>query len=591
MLSIPTSFAFSDTAFLLGGKPFRVFSGEMHPFRIPREYWQHRLRCAKAMGLNTVSIYLPWNLLEPRPGRFNFSGQNDIAEFLDLAAAEGLWAILRPGPYICAEWDNGGLPPWLLAIPDIKLRCRDSRYLAAVERYFEELGRRLGSRLCHRAGNILMVQVENEYGAFGNDRGYMDAMVQLVRRVGFDGALYTCDWATPGHLKAGEVSGAVTVANFGSRAESQIGALRRLRPGQPAMCGEFWAGWFDAWGQEHQGSDDPGPVAAELQWMLENDASFNFYMFHGGTSFGLMAGANHYETWAPTVSSYDYRAPLDEAGRPTKKFWALRDLVAQHVSEPLPAPPEAPYPVISIPAFRPTQSASLLENLPEPVELVQPQPMERLGQYYGLILYRTEISGLGDQSLVVTDVHDFAQVRLNGTLVGTLDRRNHETTLALKDVPQNGAVLDILVDTMGRTNFGPKLGDRKGITERVSYGDWTLMNWKAYSFSLDDHQRNSLRWTSTPKSGPGFHRAEFSLEAIGDTWLDMEAWGRGVVWVNGFCLSRYWSLGPQQTVFVPGAWLRVGVNELVVLDTTGCGPQTIQGLDHPVLDRLHPERN
>jgi len=577
------SFGHDGRQFLLNGAPMRIFSGEIHSFRIPRPYWRHRLRAARAMGLNTVSVYMPWNLHEPRPGEFDFSGNLDVAAFLALAAEEGLKVILRPGPYICAEWDFGGLPPWLLATPDIKVRCLDDRYLAAVDRYFTEVGRRLVPSLVENGGNVILVQVENEYGAFGNDRAYMDAMVALVRRVGFSGQLYTCDWAQPGNLNAGEVAGAVTVANFGSRAAEQIPLLRQLRPNQPSMCGEFWAGWFDAWGESRKGSHDPAPVLAELKWMLENDTSFNFYMFHGGTSFGLMAGANHYAEWTPTVSSYDYFAPLDEAGRPTAKYFAIRDLLSRFSPESLPPVPEAPVPIIAIAPFVCTESAGLLDNLPAPVALAQPKPMEALGQSYGAILYRTDIAGLGDHELEIVEPHDFATVWLNGTLVGRLDRRRHETRLKLTGVPADRAVLDILIDTMGRTNFGPKLLDRKGITDRVVYGEWTLMDWQAYRFPLDAGNLGSLKWQKDDRPGPAFHRGAFDVAAPADTFLDLGAWGRGVVWVNGHCLSRFWSIGPQRTCYLPGAWLKPGRNEVVVFEGDGGGRQALEGLTAPIL--------
>jgi len=412
-------------------------------------------------------------------------------------------------------------------------------------------------------------------------------MVSLVRRVGFDGQLYTCDWATPMNLKAGEVAGAVTVANFGSRSDQQISALRALRPAQPAMCGEFWAGWFDSWGSPRNGSDDPAPVISELRWMLENDTSFNFYMFHGGTSFGMMAGANHYDTYSPTVSSYDYRAPLDEAGRPTAKFWAIRDLLRSHQSVnggSIPEVPPAPLPIISIPSFVPQQSASLFDNLPVPQEIAQPVPMEVLGQDYGCILYRADISGLGDSELRIIEAHDFAQVWLNGVLVGIPKERHCSITMKVSGVPADRAQLDILIDTMGRTNFGHKLLDRKGITDRVEYGGITLMGWKAYCLPLGSGMIAGLAWKSENCTGPAFHRGHVVLDTVGDTWLDLSEWGRGVVWVNDRCLSRFWSIGPQQTCFLPGAWLRKGENEIVVFDAEGKGRKAVRGLDAPVLD-------
>ena len=560
----------------------------MHYFRIPREYWRHRLQCVRAMGLNTLSTYMPWNLHEPKPGVFDFSGMLDVVAYLKMAQEEGLKVILRPGPYICSEWDFGGLPAWLLADPQMKVRCSHGDYLAAVRRYFMRVGQECAAMQWHRGGPVILTQVENEYGAFANDRPYMDTMVHLVREAGFDGQLYTCDWANRQNLKAGEVTGAVTVANFGSRAAEQIPALAKLRPNQPLMCGEFWAGWFDAWGTKRKGSADPAPLLAELRWMLENNTSFNFYMFHGGTTFGLMAGANEYECYTPTVSSYDFWAPLDESGRPTAKFAALRELLAKHqpAGECLPDVPAAPLPIVRVPRFELTESASVFDNLPAPAGLPQPVPMEMLGQSYGMILYRTSIAGLGDDELRVVEPHDYAKVFINGNLAGTLDRRKHEWKLKLTGVPDGQAVLDILVDTTGRVNFGHKLLDRKGITERVEYGGLTLMGWHTFSLPLDATMLAGLKWGKQDQPGPAFHRGSFVLTELGDTFLDMRAWKRGVVWVNGHCLSRFWRLGPQQTVFVPGAWLREGANEVIVFDLEAQGRRPVEGLGEAVLDEV-----
>lgn len=584
------SFTHDGAHFLRDGVRFPVFGGEMHYFRIPRPYWRHRLQCARAMGLNTISTYLPWNLHEARPGVFDFAGDLDVAAYCRMAAEEGLAVILRPGPYICSEWDFGGLPSWLLAEPGIKVRCADQRWLAAVRRYILRVGQECAGLQWHRGGPIVLTQVENEYGAFANDRAYMDAMVGLVREAGFDGQLYTCDWATPVNLKAGEVSGAVTVANFGSRAHEQIPELRRLRPGQPSMCGEFWAGWFDTWGKKRNGGPDPAPVLAEIRWMLENATSFNFYMFHGGTTFGLMAGANLYEAYVPTVSSYDFWAPLDEAGRPTAKYHALRDVLAAHQPDgaTLPAVPRPAAPVVAIPRIAMSESAALFDNLPTPVAVPQPVPMEALGQAYGLVLYRSSIAGLGDQELRVVEAHDFAKVILDGRLLGTLDRRKHDRVLKVTGNTGAGN-LDILVDTMGRVNFGHQLLDRKGITDRVEYGGITLMGWQAYPLPLDAALLASLRWKATDCPGPAFHRGAFDLAEPGDTFLDLREWKRGVVWVNGHCLSRFWRIGPQQTCFLPGCWLRRGRNDVVVFDLESEGRRGVSGLVEPILDEVVEE--
>jgi len=578
-------FGYDDKTFLLDGEPFRVYSGELHYFRVPREYWRHRLRCARLMGLNTVSTYMPWNLHEPRPGRFDFDGDLDVAAFLNLAQEEGLKVILRPGPYICAEWDAGGLTSWLFADPAIKVRCLDPAYAKAVRRYMREVGKRCAKFEWAKGGPVILTQVENEYGAFGNDRSYMDWMVALVRDCGFDGQLYTCDWAKPANLKAGEVSGAITVANFGGRAAEQIGCLKALRPNQPPMCGEFWAGWFDSWGRPRNGSADPAPVLAELQWMLDNDTSFNFYMFHGGTSFGPMAGANYYDGYAPTVSSYDYWAPLDESGQPTDKYFAIRDLLNRYRSEPIrESPPEPPYPLRAFGSIAMTETANLVDNLGEPIRLPQPLPMESLGLDFGLVLYRCDIAGLGDNRLTVVEAHDFATVSLNGKVVGEIGRRPASDSLQLTGVGEEQATLDILVDAMGRINFGPRLIDRKGITDRVEYGDLTLMEWEAFPIPFTADYLGRLGWKTGPATGAAFYRGQFAVDEIADTFLDLGSWKRGVVWVNGRCLGRFWDVGPQRTLFLPGAWLRLGQNELIVFDLAPHDRPNIESVARPRYD-------
>lgn len=582
----PRTFASDTQHFLLDGQPLRLFSGEMHYFRVPREYWRDRFRKARAMGLNAICTYMPWNLHEPEPGMFDFTGMLDVATFLREAQEEGLLAILRPGPYICAEWDFGGLPPWLLRVPDIKVRCADTRFVEAAKNWIARVGQELSPLICAAGGPIVMVQVENEYGAFGNDKPYLEILRQATLDAGFvDLPLFTCDWATPHHLAAGGLAGCIAVANFGSRSAMHIDALRRLRPGQPAMCGEFWCGWFDAWGTPRNGGATVEQSAAELQALLDTGASFNLYMFHGGTNFGFTAGANAKQEYVPTVTSYDYHAPLDEAGRMTPKYFAFRDLLARHQPPGVVLPPvplELPEP-ITIPAFEFPESAALLANLPPPVHCPQPRPMEAFGQSHGLILYRTNIAGLGAQELRIMDVHDYAVVFLNGAKIATLDRRRRECAVTIDALPEGDAVLDILVDTTGRVNFGHQLLDRKGITDRVEYGDLTLMDWQVFLLPLDATHLRSLQFTPEDAAGPAVHRGSFLLERPGDTFLHPGQWKRGAAWVNGHALGRFWNIGPQETLFVPGCWLRAGRNEVIVFDLETDGRRSLAGLDAPIL--------
>jgi beta-galactosidase len=584
------TFTVRDSEFLLNGRPFRIFSGEIHYFRVPREYWRDRLLKLRAMGLNTVCTYMPWNLHEPRPGTFDFGGMLDVAAFLRLAQELGLWAILRPGPYICAEWDFGGLPAWLLADDNLRIRCADPSWLTAVQRYIERVSEELAPLTCTRGGAIIMVQVENEYGSFGNDKRYLRALRGMLQRSWSDVPLFTSDGPEPDMLAAGTLDECLAVVNFGSNAPKNVGAIRAFRPNQPAMCGEFWCGWFDQWGKRRQGSGSTD-AAADVRWMAENDASFNLYMFHGGTNFGFTSGANVYDdTYSPTVTGYDYWAPLDEAGRPTPKYWAFREVLAAHqpAGVVLPDPPP-PTRIVTIPEIRLTESAGLFDNLPEPLRSASPRSMEHFGQSGGAILYRTSIAGLVARKLEVVEPHDYAQVYVDGKLVATLDRRLKQSTVELPPGPADR--LDILIDTLGRVNYGPKMIDAKGITQRVVLGQITLMDWQLYPLPMDAAQLGSLKYGSADVAGPAFHRGTFELSKTGDMFLDLRAWRKGVVWVNGHNLGRFWRIGPQQTLYCPGCWLKAGRNELVVFDLVvfdleSSGRRPIRGLSEPVLDEV-----
>jgi len=579
------TFACKDTDFLLDGQPFQIFSGELHYFRIPREYWRDRLLKARAMGLNTICTYVPWNLHEPRPAQFDFSGALDAAAFLRLAQELGLWAILRPGPYICAELDFGGLPAWLLADDNLRIRCADPAWLDAVERYLERVSEELAPLTCTRGGPIVMVQFENEYGSYGNDKRYLRTLRGMLDRNWYDVPLFTSDGPEPDMLAAGTLEECLAVVNFGSKAQQHIETVRAWRPNQPAMCGEFWCGWFDQYGKRRQGSAS-SDAAADVKWMAANDASFNFYMFHGGTNFGFTSGANVYDdVYSPTVTGYDYAAPLDEAGRPTPKYWAFRDVLAAHQPSRV-VLPDVPPPtrVIEIPEIALTESAAVFDNLPAPVRAAAPRPMEHFGQSGGAILYRTSIAGLRARKLKIVEPHDCAQVYVDGKLVATLDRRLKQPTLELPD--GGGERLDILVDTFGRVNYGPEMIDAKGITRRVVLGQITLMDWQIYPLPMDALQLAALEYAPADVIGPAFHRGTFDLSETGDTFLDLRGWRKGVVWVNGHNLGRYWRIGPQQTLYCPGCWLRTGQNEIVVFDLESRGRQPVRGLSEPVLDEV-----
>lgn len=573
------SFAVERGQFFLNGKPYRILSGEMHYPRIPREYWRDRLVKARAMGLNTICTYLFWNAHEPIPGKFDFSGNLDVAAFIKTAHEVGLNVIIRPGPYVCTEWDFGGLPPWLLRDQDIRIRCMDARYMEVARRYIARVGRELAPLQITRGGPIILLQVENEYGSYGNDKVYLAELERAFRGAGFTIPFFTSDGSDASQLEAGTLGNALPVVNFGGGAERQFAALEKYRNGIPQMCGEFWCGWFTHWGELRWGGADMSKQKADIEWMLRTGKSFNLYMVHGGTNFGFTAGANFSDHYQADVTSYDYDAPIDEAGRPTEKFMILRDMIRTYVPEDgqRPALP-TPIPLRAIPTITMTSMSSLLTHLPRPVGSVQPRSMETFGQSAGLILYRTRLLGPRSGKLTITDLHDYAVVFINGAPLGTIDRGKNENSIVIPATGDRESTLDILVEAMGRINFGPRMIDRKGITDRVELDGLTLMNWSVYPLPLDNGFLNALAYARTDTvSGPAFYKTQFGVDAPADTYLDMGGWTRGFVWVNGKNLGRYWNIGPQQKLYLPGPWLRKGRNEIVVFDMAGGKPAPVVG--------------
>ena len=582
-------FEIGEKDFLLNQQPIVIRCGEMHFARIPREYWQHRLRMAHAMGLNTVCAYLFWNFHETEPGKFNWNGQADAAEFCRLAQKEGLHVILRPGPYSCAEWEFGGFPWWLLKKDDIKLRTQDSYYLERCQQYLAEVGRVLAPLQVSNGGPITMVQVENEYGSYGNDKEYIGKIRDYLKAAGFNVPLFTCDG--PDQLKEDVRADIFSVVNFGSNPEESFKALKAIRSTGPMMCGEYYPGWFDSWGQKHH-TGDVNRISKEIGWMLENRASFSIYMVHGGTTFGLWSGANA-PAYSSQTSSYDYDAPISEAGWDTPKFYALQKTISQHLEkgEKLPVVPKR-NPVIAIPTFQVDEVASAYQVLSKPVENYRPLNMEKIDQGYGCILYRKTLPAGSAGKLVITEVHDYAVVLVDGKRVGVIDRRLNQNTV---DLPARSreSQLDIFVEAMGRVNYGALLHDRKGITQKVELTTDNvtreLVDWKIYGLPLGDQAPAALTFSKTETSLPAFHKGTFTLTRTGDTFLDVSKWGKGLVWVNGKCLGRFWNIGPTQTMYVPGPWLKKGVNEVIVMDLIGPTNPSLSGLTLPVLDKMNPE--
>ena len=578
--SAAQKFLVKDGTFNLNGEPFRIFSGEMHYPRIPQSYWRDRMIKAKAMGLNTICTYVFWNVHEPVPGEFTFEVNLDIRKFIQTAQEVGLYVLLRPGPYVCSEWDFGGLPAWLLKDPELKIRCLYPSYWEPAKRYLLRLGQELQGLTIDKGGPIIAVQVENEYGSYGNDKEYLGLIRNTLREAGFDCLLYTSDGSSRKMLEAGTLEEVLPTVNFSSDPEGQFRNLDTFRKNIPHMNGEFWSGWFTQWGNETWGGQDLNKQKADVHWMLENGKSLNFYMFHGGTNFGFTSGANWYNGryWAD-VTSYDYGAPLTEDGRPTEAFFIFRDLLKEYQS-PGTLLPELPIPIrtIAIPHIQLTKQASLFENLPGEIESIQPKPMEAYGQNFGFILYRTMITALGGK-LRITDVNDYAQIYVDGKLIGSMDRRFGQDTLTIPKGDSEQRVLDVLVENLGRINFSDHMIDRKGITERVTL-DWiTLMHWKVYTLPMEKADLKKLSFSGNQiPGGPIFFRGTFQLDEVGDTFLDMRHWKKGVVWVNGHNLGRYWrAAGPQYDLYLPGAWLKAGENEIMVFDLELTHPAPLKG--------------
>jgi beta-galactosidase len=574
---------------MLDGKPVRLVSGAIHYFRVVPEYWEDRLRKLKACGFNAVETYIPWNFHEPEEGRFVFDGMADVERFIRLAGELGLYVIVRPSPYICAEWEFGGLPAWLLADPGMRLRCDYKPFLDKVDRYYDVLVPRLLPLLSTNGGPIIAMQIENEYGSYGNDRRYLEYLRQALIRRGVDVLLFTSDGPEPFMLQGGTVPGVWATVNFGSRAKEAFAVLKAYRPDTPLMCMEFWNGWFDHWGEEHH-ERDADDAAAAFEDILAEGGHVNFYMFHGGTNFGFWNGANYQDKYEPTITSYDYDSPLSECGDVTEKYHAVRRVLAKYMDiGPLELP--APIPKRSYGTVELTERAGLfaaLDRISAPVERANPVPMEQVGQSYGFILYTTRISGPRAESpLVMTDVHDRALVFVDGVYQGTVERWNPEGEVAFA-VPAEGAEIRILVENMGRVNYGPHLRDPKGITEGVRHGRQFLFGWTIHPLPLDDLSGLAFAQADADTSAlpePTFFRGRFTVDEPADTFLNMAGWTKGVVFINGFNLGRYWEVGPQQTLYVPGPLLRPGENEIVVFELHGCAAPRVELQDKPVLDK------
>lgn len=589
---VKQSFEIGDTSFVLNGKSYIIRCGEMHFARIPKTYWRHRLQMAKAMGLNTVCAYLFWNMHEKEQGQFTWEGQADAAAFCKMAQEEGLYVILRPGPYSCAEWEFGGFPWWLLKDKTMKLRTQHPYYLERCKQYIRQVGKQLAPLQITNGGPIIMVQVENEYGSFGSDKTYIGKLRDNIKEAGFTVPLFTCDG--PVQLKNDVRPDIFAVVNFGGNPESSFKTLREIQPKGPLMCGEYYPGWFDSWGRAHH-TGTSERVIKELGWMLDHKASFSIYMAHGGTSFGTYSGANA-PPYLPQTSSYDYDAPINESGEATPKFYRIRELFAKHLQggEILPNVPAA-IPKQNITAFRLDEYAGVFNNLPIPVMADSTVLFEDMDIPFGAMLYETTITAGGNATINFKEIHDYALVYLDNKLVGILDRRKGMLPLALP-ARKKASVLRVFTEATGRVNYGGLMHDRKGIHGPVILSEAgkqiQLKNWKHYAIPLGEKNLPvSFKKAAPAVTGqPGFYKGYFTAQSNADTYLDMSKWGKGLVWVNGICLGRYWNIGPTQTMYLPGCWLKKGKNEVVVFDLYANANPVLSGREQPILDVLNEKQ-
>lgn len=563
----------------INNKPIQLISGAIHYFRVVPEYWEDRLLKLKACGFNCVETYVPWNLHEPKEGEFNFEGIANIEKFIQIADELGLYVIVRPSPYICAEWEFGGLPAWLLADRNMRFRSYYEPYLEKVDHYYDVLLKRLKPLLQTNGGPIIAMQIENEYGSFGNDKKYLTYIKDAMISRGIDVLLFTSDGPTDLMLQGGTVENVLATVNFGSKPTEAFNKLQENFPNTPNIVMEYWNGWFDHWGEEHH-ERDPAETAATFAEMLDRGDSVNFYMFHGGTNFGFYNGANYDDVYQPTVTSYDYDCPVSETGDITPKFHEVRKAIAKHkeIGELiLPKPiPKLAYGNVTM-----TESVSLFETLEmisHPIQRANPETMEKLGQDYGFTLYRTFLEGPKEEAeLTIQEVRDRALVFVNGEYKGVIDRRKNNTISFA--VPKEGVQIDIVVENMGRINYGPMMNDPKGITEGVRFERQFLFDWTMYPLPMDNLQLLSFQKGNEHATGPTFYKGIFHVDDIADTFVNLSRWVKGFVVVNGFNIGRYWEVGPQETLYLPGPLLRKGDNEIIIFELHGTDNPCVSFMD------------
>lgn len=577
-----------DGKFVIKDKPLQLISGAVHYFRIHPEQWSDRLQKLKSCGLNCVETYIPWNMHEPRPGEFDFTGLYDLERFLETVDAAGLYVIVRPGPYICSEFDGGGLPWWLNNIPGMAIRCSNEAFIQRCEQFYDELMPRLKPFMSVNGGPVIAMQLENEYGSYGNDKDYLRKLKQIFESHGADVLFFTSDDAAPWVVDGGSLPEIFKTVNFGSKAKEKFAVLRDIQPDKPLMCMEFWSGWFDHWGPDKSSGKQDTDQTADIEYIISSGASLNFYMFSGGTNFGFNNGANLHEKFQPTTTSYDFGAPVSECGDLSEKYHSIKRLIAKYI------PGDSPMPVSESKKYaygkvKLEQSVSLFDSLgsAEWIDSANPLSMEELGQGYGFVLYRTTLTtdfGTVEPNMYISGLHDRAWLFLDGEFKGILNREDAELGISM-GIVKPGARLDILVENMGRVNFGTELLDRKGITGHVRFAGERHFGWKMLPLPLTDLSRINFSHgkSSCNPQHPRFFRGIFSADKTADTFLLPDGWTKGVAFINGFNLGRYWSIGPQKTLYIPEPLLKTGENELILFELEGNRNNNITLTDKPIL--------
>jgi beta-galactosidase len=568
--------------FYLNGKPIKIISGAIHYFRVVPEYWRDRLEKLKAMGCNTVETYVPWNMHEAYKGKFKFDGMINIKSFIELAQELELWVIVRPSPYICAEWEFGGLPAWLLAEDGMRVRSTYEPFIKHVDEYYRELFKILTPLQINYGGPIIMLQVENEYGYYGNDKKYLRSLMNLMKGYGSVVPFVTSDGTWAEALESGMLNPeeALPTSNFGSKAEEHFERLKAAIGNKPLMCMEFWDGWFTPW-EGQVGKRDALETAVELDNILKA-GHVNFYMFHGGTNFGFMNGANYYEKLEADVTSYDYDSPLSECGDITPKYEECKKVIAKYVDIP-----EVQFSTMiekiaygRLKVKEKVDLFSTLKTLTAPQYCDYTLPMEKLGQNYGYILYRSNVGrGRKLESLRLINTKDRAKLYVNQKEALTQYDLELGKPAEITLDREKDNMLDILIENMGRVNFGEKLNEqRKGIGYGVVIDKHAHTGWEHFSLPLESIE--NVDFTLGYKEGvPAFYKFEFEAEKLGDTFLRLDGFGKGCVFINNFNIGRFWEVGPQKTLYIPAPLLKSGKNEIIVFETEGKALDFIELVD------------